>query len=169
MDSTEYANRWNLAKHLHINFLGPVQPNGWPSIHERLFSDVQKLGRRGFDEFMESITIDTLEKPWRNATRNRAVRLSKLAEECFWGRRNESTWRFTIENEIMHRFSVEVAWYEIPLRMLTSDSKYISNEFSVSNAAKDFGSPRFLQQQTLATHRWSHWKLDVANVSLANA
>lgn len=110
MDPIEYANRWHLAKHLHINFLGPVQPNGWTSAHERLFSDVQKLGRRGFDEFVESITIDTLEKPWRNAIRNRAVRLSKLAEECMRGQRNESTWRFTIENEIMHRFSVEVAW-----------------------------------------------------------
>ncbi|KAJ5593172.1 hypothetical protein N7537_010076 [Penicillium hordei] len=121
MDSTEYANRWNLAKHLHINFLGPVQSNGWPSAHERLFSDVQKLGRRRFDEFMESITIDTLEKPWRNATRNRAVRLSKLAEECMRGLRNESTWRFTIENEIMHRFSVEVACIQCRKRLWESE------------------------------------------------
>ncbi|KAJ6100060.1 hypothetical protein N7467_001595 [Penicillium canescens] len=119
MDPAEYANRWNLAKDLHIKFLGPVQPSQWPSTHERLFSDVQKLGKRTFDWFTESITIDTLEKPWRNAIRNRAMRLSKLAEE-------------------------------------------------ILNAANDFGSRRFLQQQTVSIGRRTHSKLDVASASLAD-
>ncbi|OQD90679.1 hypothetical protein PENANT_c001G02842 [Penicillium antarcticum] len=121
MDHAEYANRWNLAKELHIKFLGPVQPSQWPSTHERLFSDVQKLGKRTFHWFTESITIDTLEKPWRNAIRNRAMRLSKLAEESKRIRRNEDSWRFTIENEVMHRFTVEVACTQCRKRLWESE------------------------------------------------
>ncbi|KAJ5748240.1 uncharacterized protein N7511_009936 [Penicillium nucicola] len=109
MNYTEYNLRLRWADRLGIQFLGPVEPDNWPQIHGRLFADVQKLGRREYDDFVESISIDSIEKPWRNSTRSRADRLSQLANNAWKERRNESSWRFAVENEIMYRFSVEVA------------------------------------------------------------
>ncbi|KAJ5365464.1 hypothetical protein N7517_008350 [Penicillium concentricum] len=109
MKSAEYNLRLRWADRLGIRFIGPVEPDHWPKTHGRLFADVQKLGRREYSHFVESISIDSIEKPWRNSTRSRADRLSQLAENAWKERRNESSWRFAVENEIMHRFSVEVA------------------------------------------------------------
>jgi hypothetical protein len=110
MNSTEYNLRLRWSTQLGIEFLGPVEPANWPQTHERLFADVHKLGNRGYDNFVESISIDSIEKPWRNSIRHRADRLCKLADYAWKERKNESSWRFAVENEIMHRFSVEVAW-----------------------------------------------------------
>ena len=110
MNPNEYNLRLRWADQLGIEFLGPVGPDRWPQTHERLFADVHKLGRRIYDSFVESISIDSIEKPWRNSMRRRADRRCKLADYAWEERRNESSWRFAIENEIMHRFSVEVAW-----------------------------------------------------------
>ncbi|KXG51272.1 uncharacterized protein PGRI_095330 [Penicillium griseofulvum] len=109
MNSTEYSLRLKWADRLGIQFLGPVEPDNWPQTYRRLFADIQKLGRHEYNSFVEDISIDSIEKPWRNSTRNRADRLSQLADNAWRERRNESGWRFAVENEIMHRFSVEVA------------------------------------------------------------
>ncbi|OOQ87554.1 hypothetical protein PEBR_15558 [Penicillium brasilianum] len=109
MNSEEYNLRLRTAEQLGIEFLGPVEPSDWPQSHRRLFADVNKLGRRTYDEFVESISIDSIEKPWRNSIRCRADRLCKLARCALEERKRENSWRFSIENEIMHRFSVEVA------------------------------------------------------------
>ncbi|GFF56211.1 hypothetical protein IFM58399_10261 [Aspergillus lentulus] len=109
MSPNEYNLRLRWADELGIEFLGPVERARWPQTHERLFADVHKLGRRTYDNFVESISIDSIEKPWRNLVRRRADRLRKLADYAWEERKNESSWRFAVENEIMHRFSVEVA------------------------------------------------------------
>ncbi|KAJ5263549.1 hypothetical protein N7478_011154 [Penicillium angulare] len=109
MNPDEYNVRLRYADRLGIEFLGPVEPARWPETHERIFADVKELGRRIYDHFVEGISIDSIEKPWRNLVRHRADRLSKLADYAWEERKNESSWRFAIENEIMHRFSVEVA------------------------------------------------------------
>jgi hypothetical protein len=110
MSPNEHNLRLRWADELGIEFLGPVERVRWPQNHERLFADVHKLGSRTYDNFVESISIDSIEKPWRNSVRRRADRLCKLANYAWEERKNESSWRFAVENEIMHRFSVEVAW-----------------------------------------------------------
>lgn len=110
MNPDKYNLRLRWADRLGIEFLGPVEPARWPQTHKRLFADVHELGRRFYDNFVESISIDSIEKPWRNSIRRRADRLCKLACVTSEDRKNESGWRFAVENEIMHRFSVEVAW-----------------------------------------------------------
>lgn len=110
MKPKELSLRQNYADQLHIKFLGPVQPSRWPETYTRLFSDVQKLGCREYDDFVESITIDSLGKPWRNSTKSRADRLASKAEMCFREDKDERGWRMSIEHEVLHRFTLEVAW-----------------------------------------------------------
>lgn len=110
MNQAEKARRSNLIRQNNIFFRGPVQPDNWPATHGRLFSDVQKLGRRDYESFVESISIDSIEKPWRSVTKTRAKRLSHLANKAFAEHKEESSWRANVENDVLHRFTVEVAW-----------------------------------------------------------
>jgi hypothetical protein len=110
MNPEEFRSRRELCDKYGIRFLGPVQPDRWPERLEKFFSDVVKLGDRKICDFVESITVDSIDKPWRGQTAKRAKRLASLAELCRVERRNERGWRSRIEHEVLHRFSVEVAW-----------------------------------------------------------
>jgi hypothetical protein len=111
MASTKLDRRLNYARQLNIRFLGPAQSTRWPETHTLHFSNIQKAGRCTYDAFVEEITNDTTgDKPWRHATRNHADRLCLLAETCYRERRQEAGWRMGVENEILHRFTIEVAW-----------------------------------------------------------
>lgn len=109
MNLSEFKSRKELADELNIHFLRPNQSEHVPETHKRLFEDIQKLGRQCYGEYHQSITVDSIDKPWREQTKRRAERLTILAEKCRG--KNESTWRFTIEPEVLHRFAVEVDWY----------------------------------------------------------
>jgi hypothetical protein len=111
MNSVEYQSRREHADRSNIHFLGPAQPSCWPDTLRRLFTDVQKLGGQKYDDFSENVTIDSIEKPWRLQTKKRAERLAKLVETCREERRNEAGWRYCIEPEVLHRFTIEVAWW----------------------------------------------------------
>ncbi|KAJ5364537.1 uncharacterized protein N7496_010250 [Penicillium cataractarum] len=54
MDPTELTQRSNHARKLCIEFLGPDEVDRWPKSHQKLFADVQKLGRERFSSFMET-------------------------------------------------------------------------------------------------------------------
>ncbi|KAJ5101577.1 hypothetical protein NUU61_003799 [Penicillium alfredii] len=109
MNQAEKASRSNLARQHHIGFRGPVQPDDWPATHKRLFSDVLELGRQKYGTFVESISVDSIQKPWRSVTKSRADRLSKLADKAWNEDKNEPSWRANVENDVLHRFTVEVA------------------------------------------------------------
>ncbi|KAI2740946.1 hypothetical protein DTO013E5_2066 [Penicillium roqueforti] len=109
MDSIEFSNRSAYATELGIEFLGPNEFDRWPETHRRLFEDVQKLGNQKYNSFVVRITRESIQKPWMRATKARAERLSMLAERSYRERKNESGWRYAVENEIMYRFTVEVS------------------------------------------------------------
>ncbi|KAL4795052.1 hypothetical protein BDV19DRAFT_180057 [Aspergillus venezuelensis] len=108
MDQAEFRARWEYAKELNIRFLGPAPPADWPEAHHRLFEDIQKLGEQKHSTFNESISVDSIEKPWRRQTKQRAARLAARSRMSRSERKNEAGWRFTIEPEVLHRFTVEV-------------------------------------------------------------
>lgn len=110
MDSIEFSNRSAYATELGIEFLGPNEFDRWPETHRRLFEDVQKLGNQKYNSFVVRITRESIQKPWMRATKARAERLSMLAERSYREHKNESGWRYAVENEIMYRFTVEVSW-----------------------------------------------------------
>ncbi|PIG89931.1 hypothetical protein AARAC_003547 [Aspergillus arachidicola] len=108
MDQTEYRARWDYAKELNIRFLGPAPPRQWPDVHRRLFTDIQKLGDQKYSSFSETVSVDSIDKPWRRQTKQRAARLVKRSLMSREDRKNEAGWRFSIEPEVLHRFTVEV-------------------------------------------------------------
>ncbi|KAF3384716.1 hypothetical protein F1880_001925 [Penicillium rolfsii] len=110
MNPTEFACRSDEATKLGIEFLTPNERDRWRKSHEQWFTHIQELGRRLYDSFVESIPRDTSTKPWRKELPKRAERLSSLADRCYReDSGNEFGWRFKVENEIMYRFTVEVA------------------------------------------------------------
>lgn len=110
MDLPEFVSRSNEARKLGIEILGPNESGRWPDTHRRWFEDVQKLGRKVYGSYVETTSIDSIEKPWRATAAARAERLTKLAERSYRERKNERGWRCGVEEEIMYRFTVEVAW-----------------------------------------------------------
>ncbi|KAL4919236.1 hypothetical protein BDW62DRAFT_179704 [Aspergillus aurantiobrunneus] len=108
MDQDEFRARWEHSKALNIRFLGPVPPSDWPRAHRSLFEDIQKLGDQKYSTFSESVSVDSIEKPWRRQTKQRAARLVARSRMSRNDRRNEAGWRLTIEPEVLYRFTVEV-------------------------------------------------------------
>ncbi|GFG15825.1 hypothetical protein IFM61392_09180 [Aspergillus lentulus] len=108
MDQAEYRARWDYAKELNIRFLGPAQSSQWPDAHRRLFEDIQKLGNQKHLRFNETVSVDSIDKPWRRQTKQRAARLVQQSQISRQDRKNEAGWRFSIEPEVLHRFTVEV-------------------------------------------------------------
>jgi hypothetical protein len=99
-----------LAKRYGITIQSPPNAQQWPAVHQRLFESIRKIGDRKFDSFCASIDIRSNDEPWREQTKYRAEWLANRAARLFNQQRNESGWRFGLENDVLRRFSVEVAW-----------------------------------------------------------
>ncbi|OBT59599.1 hypothetical protein VE04_00034 [Pseudogymnoascus sp. 24MN13] len=111
----------NLVKEYNIFFDGPIDRAQWPTAHCQTFSNIQKLGRTGFAEYRESVTVDSEDKPWREQTKSRAERIAALARICREGRKNEAGWRMSLESEILARFTIEVACRKCRARLWRSE------------------------------------------------
>jgi hypothetical protein len=98
-----------LAKRYRISFKPPVSSDQWPSVRRNTFESIQKLGVQRFDGYSASIDICSSEQPWRQHTKHRAGWLAKRAAHLSNQQRNEAGWRFGLENDVLRRFSVEVA------------------------------------------------------------
>ena len=98
-----------IAKY-HIDFGGPVEQKSWPAPYAKMFDDVQRLGKKTFQDYSESSIIESLQMPWKETTKRHAERVVALAKRCRDESRNEAGWRMTLESEVMARFTIEVAW-----------------------------------------------------------
>jgi hypothetical protein len=98
-----------IAKY-HIDFDGPVEQKSWPAPYAKMFDDVQRLGKKTFQDYSESSIIESHQKPWKKTTKHRAERVTALAKRCRDETRNEAGWRMALESEIMTRFTLKVAW-----------------------------------------------------------
>ena len=99
-----------LAKRYRITFKPPSASSDWPLVHKATFENIRKIGDLKFDTFSASIDIRSSEEPWREEVKRRAEWLAARAARLFSQQRNESGWRFGLENDVLQRFSVEVAW-----------------------------------------------------------
>jgi len=99
-----------LAKRYRIAFKPPLASNDWPLAHKATFESIRKIGDLKFDTFSASIDIRSIEEPWREGVKHRAEWLAARAARLFSQQRNEAGWRFALENDVLQRFSVEVAW-----------------------------------------------------------
>lgn len=104
------SNSQRLIKEYGIAFRPPVTPSDWPLVHKETFNSIQKIGDLKFETFSASIDIRSSEEPWREKVKHRAEWLATCAARLFEQHRNEPGWRFGLENHVLQRFSVEVAW-----------------------------------------------------------
>jgi len=86
--------------------------SSWPVSHRHTFEDIRRIRNQKFDDYCTESTdgVTSSEYPWRSQTKRRAEWLAKRTIDVTKQSRNESGWRFALENDILRRFSVEVAW-----------------------------------------------------------
>ena len=99
-----------LAEQYRIVFEPQSASSDWPLMYRATFESIRKIADVKFDTFSASIVIRSSEEPWRERVKCRAEWLAARAARIFSQQRNESGWRFGLENVVLQRFSVEVAW-----------------------------------------------------------
>lgn len=109
-----------LIKKHKIRFDAPINfpftpPEQWPANRGSIVKDIQGLGQTPYHQYQESIGHDTFHRPWREQLRRRADCIAEEAERCLWERRNEAEWRARMEEKVLARLSVEVAWSVTPV------------------------------------------------------
>ena len=81
-----------------------------PVEHKDKFAVIQELGRKSYSEFGFVPNNETPDKPWQPGIKKKAAQLMRFAERCRRENRNESGWRYEIEQRLFERFDIEVAW-----------------------------------------------------------
>ncbi|KAI8630291.1 hypothetical protein F5Y19DRAFT_474680 [Xylariaceae sp. FL1651] len=109
-----------LAKRYGISFVR--QEDEWPEAHRGFFGDIQKLGDKKFDTYCKEIDALSVEKPWARQIKARAEWLVNRAHDLASNiRPNESGWRLGLENDVLHRFLVEIACPKCRARLWRSE------------------------------------------------
>ena len=100
-----------LIKSLGITFKPPDLKH-WPASHRHTFEDIHKIRNQKFEDYCPESTggVTSSEHPWRYQTKRRAEWLAKRSADLTKQTRSEAGWRFALENDILRRFYIEVAW-----------------------------------------------------------
>jgi hypothetical protein len=101
-----------------------------PPEHKDKFKAIQSLGRTLFDNYGVTPNNETSDKPWQLETRKRALQLHYLATRCRTENRNESGWRYEIEQRLFERFDIEVAWLVTFQNRSVDRAKYFQQTMS---------------------------------------
>jgi hypothetical protein len=94
------------------------------------FAVIQSLGCITFNDYGFIPSGDTLDKPWQQDIKRRALQLMNFAARCRNENRNESGWRYDIEQKLFERFDIEVAWFVPHPTNSTGGTKYIQQTMS---------------------------------------
>ncbi|KAK2879385.1 hypothetical protein FQN49_000928 [Arthroderma sp. PD_2] len=98
------------------------QPSdGIPQTHTDIFKAIGTLGEQKFDTYSEVVRARTAEEPWTQQTRVRAEWLASRTSHLVRQQRNEAGWRFGLENDVLRRFSIEVACPKCRARVWRSE------------------------------------------------
>ena len=101
-------NLRGLIEKFRINFRPPSHGQ-LPSRYKNTFDQIRAIRDIRFDSYCAENVIPN-EEPWTAQTKRRAEWLSNRAATLLYQQRNEAGWRFDLENDVLHRFMVEVAW-----------------------------------------------------------
>ncbi|KAJ5417461.1 uncharacterized protein N7487_001011 [Penicillium crustosum] len=119
MAENNLKNLRRLAKKYNIRFRLSSEP--LPDCHADTFKNIEELGSYRFETYAENASIRSAEEPWARHTKSRAEWLAHRAAKLFEQNRNEAGWRFGLENDVLRRFTVEVACYETGTNNLFED------------------------------------------------
>ncbi|OTA88713.1 hypothetical protein M434DRAFT_374600 [Hypoxylon sp. CO27-5] len=109
-----------LAKSYGISFKQPADE--WPEAHGKRFRDIQELGYKKFSTYSENVTVRSVQEPWTRQIKSRTQWLVRRAcDLAFNVQPKENGWRLGIENDVMHRFLVEVACPKCRARIWRSE------------------------------------------------
>lgn len=86
------------------------QSDPWPASLQATFRQVQKISLKNFSTYSNSVKFSPDAEPWKRENKARVEWLVKQASRLTQTTRNESSWRMSIENIVLDRFSLEVAW-----------------------------------------------------------
>lgn len=109
-DNDANRNLRRLIKKHGIFFRLSIDGSNVSPSHKDVFDDIVGLGNYQFSTYLGQIDVRTREEPWRRQTKARVEWLSKKAADLVEQRRNEAGWRLNLENHVLLRFGVEVAW-----------------------------------------------------------
>ena len=99
-----------LIKHFGITFKGVgADATGLPEEHAETFGIIRAIRNQRFEEYGVNITLAN-DQPWKEQTKRRVTWLASRAASLITQQRNEAGWRFSLENDVFHRFRIEVAW-----------------------------------------------------------
>jgi hypothetical protein len=110
MASDTDRNFRRLMKKYRVVFKSPSASDQWPFEHFNRFDSIRKIRFQRLETFCPPIDILSEEKPWKEKTRIQARWLAKRASHLFNQQRNEAGWRLGLENDVLRRLTVEVAW-----------------------------------------------------------
>ncbi|KAK3698199.1 hypothetical protein LTR37_017024 [Vermiconidia calcicola] len=110
MVSDEQLRSWRLLAQKYRIWQKP-QNEEWPLAHQANFQCIRNLSQKTFDAYKNSTTVNPASEPWKPQTLARAEWL--VARATRLSNSSESSWRMHLENDILERFAVEVAWYEV--------------------------------------------------------
>ena len=99
-----------LAKRYRIAFHPNASSDQWPSRHRETFENIQTIGNQAYNTYSTNVDIRSREQPWKAQTQYRAKWLAERCARLLNQQRNEAGWRFGLENDVLRRFAVEVAW-----------------------------------------------------------
>jgi hypothetical protein len=97
-----------LIKKFRINFKPPNLEQQLPR-YKNTFDQIRAIRDKRFDNYCTDNAILS-EEPWKAQTKRRAEWLSNRATSLIYQQRNEAGWRFDLENDVLHRFQLEVVW-----------------------------------------------------------
>lgn len=109
-DMSDNSNRdlKRLIKKLGIS-VKRLNTEALPIEHHETFKCIRSIGNKTLHDYCKDITLRSNE-PWRKQTHDRAKWVALRAASLVNQQRNEAGWRFELENDVFHRFRVEVAW-----------------------------------------------------------
>ena len=138
MASEKDRNLRRLIKKFRINFK-PPNLGQLPSRHKSTFDQIRAIRDIRFNSYRAENPILN-EEPWTAQTKRRAEWLSNRAAALIYQQRNEAGWRFDLENDVLHRFLVEVVWYST-LISVSCLEKLLTLPL-VLTVGQEFGGPR---------------------------
>lgn len=104
-----------LAKTFRVAFQPQISADQWPAQHKDTFEDIKTIGKQEYEKYCANVDIRSREQPWKQKTKHRAAWLAERTSHLLNQQRNEAGWRFGLENEVLSRFAVEVAWLAVHL------------------------------------------------------
>lgn len=81
-----------------------------PIQHRETFNLIRSIRQRTLEDYSKNIASFQGNEPWRKQTQDRVKWIACRAANLISQRRNEAGWRSSLENDVFHRFRVEVAW-----------------------------------------------------------